>query len=84
MKRQTRSSAAISRRTLVTASAGWMLGAGGLILPAPIDEAEARDGGLGGRHGQDHRRSEESLDRPALCENDGRHFKPSGGRRVAG
>jgi hypothetical protein len=46
---------ALSRRALVTAGAGWVLGAAGLLLPAARDEADARGGALGGRHGQNQR-----------------------------
>ncbi len=59
METGTRVSTVISRRALVAAGTGWVLGAGGLVLPASIDEAEAREGALGGkmggRHGKDHR-----------------------------
>jgi hypothetical protein len=50
--------AAISRRALVAAGAGWVLGAAGLLLPATGDEATARGalgGAKGGRHGKDQR-----------------------------
>lgn len=49
---------AASRRAVVAAGAGWVLGTAGLLLPAPGDEAEARGalgGAKGGRHGKDHR-----------------------------
>jgi hypothetical protein len=58
MQNGTRLSAGTSRRALVAAGAGWVLGAGGLLLPASLDEAEARGslgGAMGGRHGKDHR-----------------------------
>lgn len=59
MPRETRSFAGLSRRTLVAAGAGWVLGAGGLFLPGTMDEVEAREGALGGakggRHGKNHR-----------------------------
>jgi hypothetical protein len=58
MKTEPRLSPAISRRAVVAAGAGWVLGAGGLFLPVAIGEAEARSalgGKMGGRHGKDHR-----------------------------
>lgn len=54
-----RESSVLSRRTLMAAGAGWALGAAGLYLPESMNEAEAREGALGGakggRHGKNHR-----------------------------
>jgi hypothetical protein len=58
MNSETRQSLAITRRALVAAGAGRVLGAGGLFLPDARAEAQARGalgGAMGGRHGKDHR-----------------------------
>ncbi|MFN8661409.1 MAG: hypothetical protein U0075_05920 [Thermomicrobiales bacterium] len=47
---------ALSRRNLARVVAGGVIaGAGGLLLPGTIDDAAAREGALGGRHGKNHR-----------------------------
>lgn len=63
---ETRIATATSRRALVAAGAGWVLGAAGLLLPAAGDEAEARGalgGAKGGRHGKDHRGRDKRRDK---------------------
>src|SRR4051794_25410338 len=58
MTTDVRESTAISRRTLMAAGAGLVLGTASLVLPGSMDEAAARGsqgGKMGGRHGKDHR-----------------------------
>jgi hypothetical protein len=77
MKTEMHESIALSRRALMAGGAGWVLGAAGLILPASIDGAEARDGALGGRHGQDHRGRDKDHGNPKNHGKDHRTHKKS-------
>ena len=71
-----RGSTAISRRALVAAGTGWMLGAGGLVLPGSMDEADAREGALGGNMGGRHGKNQRGRDKLRDKDENDRHPDP--------